>query len=236
MAGKDGGDPPSWKSTWRHIFAEGGLIWIKFCRLVQNDMSTAVMWSKTKSDVEFQYGRCLGKFMACHPRATCHIAGCCHPSNSMSWSQSYVSHCRVLPSSEFNGVSSQSHVLHCRVLPLGEFTVTIPELHATLQGVIIQSAILKIIFRHILFFYFLMQFRLWRAAQLSYRLRYTCVICCAAVVCLLSYCRCFSMTWTNTACSWNKSNRSRCVILSLYCISSQGFFSVQLYTKSTVLN
>jgi len=26
--------------------AEGGPIWIKFRRLVQNDMSTAVMWSK----------------------------------------------------------------------------------------------------------------------------------------------------------------------------------------------
>ena len=37
---------------------------------------------------------------------------------------------------EFNGMSSQSHVSHCRVLPLGEFTVTIPEPHATLQGVI----------------------------------------------------------------------------------------------------
>ena len=76
--------------------------------------------------------------------------------------------------------SSQSHVSHCRVLPLGEFTVTIPEPHATLQGavtwwnycrdratlqgVIIPSAILKIIFRHILFcFVFLVQFGLWQA-------------------------------------------------------------------------
>ena len=65
---------------------------------------------------------------------------------------------------------SQSHVglSHCRVLPLGEFTVMIPEPHATLQGavtwrnqcpdcatlqgVIIPSAILKIVFRYILFF------------------------------------------------------------------------------------
>jgi len=70
----------------------------------------------------------------------------------------------------------QSHVTHCRVLPLGEFTVTIPEQHATLQvavswqnqchdratlqGVRIPSAILKIVFRHILLFLFLMQFRL----------------------------------------------------------------------------
>jgi len=80
---------------------------------VQNDMSTAVIWSKSKPGVEFQYGGHLG---------------------------------------EFHGMSSQSHVSHCRVLPLGEFTVMISEPHATFQGVTIQSAILKIVFRHILFF------------------------------------------------------------------------------------
>jgi len=89
---------------------------------VQNDMSTAVMWSKSKPDVEIKYGGRLDKF---------------------------------------NGASSQSHVSHCRVLPLGKFTVTIPEPHATLQGVRIPSAILKIVLHHILFFFwFLMQFRL----------------------------------------------------------------------------
>ena len=36
---------------------------------------------------------------------------------------------------KFNGMASQSHMSYCRVLPLGEFTVTIPEPHATLQGV-----------------------------------------------------------------------------------------------------
>ena len=72
--------------------------------------------------------------------------------------------------SESNSMSSQSHVSHCRVLPLGEFTVMIPEPHATLQGavtwrnqchdratlqgVIIPSAILKIVFRHIFFGFF----------------------------------------------------------------------------------
>ena len=141
---------------------EGGLIWIKFWRLVQNDMSTAVMWSNLKPDVKFQYGRRLGEF------------------NGMS-SKSHLPHCRVLPPGEFNvmipelrvtfwrvvppckfnGMSSQSHVSHCRVLPLGEFTVTIPEPPATLQGV----RILTIVFRHIQFFFvFIMQFRLWRAA------------------------------------------------------------------------
>jgi len=55
------------------------------------------------------------------------------------------------------------------VLPLGEFTATIPEPHATLQGAVtwrnqchdratlqgvrIPSAILKIVFRHILLFF-----------------------------------------------------------------------------------
>ena len=113
--------------------------------------------------------------MACHPRATRYIAGYCHLANSMSWSQSYVSYCRVLPPGEFNGMSSQSHVSHCRVLPLCEFTVTIPEPHATLQGAVtwqnechdratlqgvrIPSAIEN---RHI--FLFLVQFRLLRAA------------------------------------------------------------------------
>jgi len=69
---------------------------------------------------------------------------------------------------KFSGMSSQSHVLHCRVLPLGEFTVAVPEPHATLQGAVtwqnqchyratlqgvrIPSAILKIIFRDVLFF------------------------------------------------------------------------------------
>jgi len=105
--------------------------------------------------------------MACHPRATCHIAGCYHLVNSMSWYQSYVSHWRVLLPGEFNGMSSLSHVSHRRVLPLGEFTVMIPEPHAILQGVIIPSAILKIVFCHknyFIFFCFLMQFGLWRAA------------------------------------------------------------------------
>jgi len=110
--------------------AEGGWIWIKFRRLVQNDMSTAVMWSKSKPDVEFQYGGCFG---------------------------------------EFNGVIPKPHIT-LQVLPLGEFTVMIPQPHATLQsavtcrnqchdratlqGVRIPSAILKIVFRHIFCFVF----------------------------------------------------------------------------------
>ena len=63
----------------RHDFifsAEGGPMWIKFRRLVQNDMSTAVIWLTSKPEVEFQYGGRLSEF------------------NGMS-SQSHVSRCRV---------------------------------------------------------------------------------------------------------------------------------------------
>ena len=65
------------------FFCRGGSIWIKFWRLVQNDMSTAVMWSKSKPDVELQYGGRFGKF------------------NGMS-SQNHLPHCRVLTPGEFN--------------------------------------------------------------------------------------------------------------------------------------
>jgi len=63
--------------------AEGGPIWIKFRRLVQNDMSTAVMWSKSKPYVEFQYDGRLGEFnsMPSQSYITYHIAGC---KNSVS--------------------------------------------------------------------------------------------------------------------------------------------------------
>ena len=76
-------------------------------------------------------------------------------------------------------------------MPLVEFTVMIPEPHATLhgavtwrnqchdratlQGVGIPSAILKIVLRHILFFCFLSAVWALDARRLSCRLRYTCL-------------------------------------------------------------
>jgi len=63
--------------------ADGGPILIKFRSLVQNDMSTAVVWSKSKPDVNFQYGGRLGEF------------------DGMS-SVSHLPHCRVPPPGEFN--------------------------------------------------------------------------------------------------------------------------------------
>ena len=63
----------------------------KISRLVQNDMSTVVICSKSKSDVEFQYGGRLGKF------------------HGMS-SQSHLPHCRVLPPGKFNVMIPELYV------------------------------------------------------------------------------------------------------------------------------
>ena len=72
---------------------------------MQTDMSTAVMWSKLKPGVEFQYGGRLGEF------------------NGMS-SESHLSHCRVLPTGEFSVMIPEPRVnlqgaaarrIHCRV-------------------------------------------------------------------------------------------------------------------------
>jgi len=58
------------------FYAECSPIWIKFCSLVQNDMSTAVMLLKSKPEAEFQDGERIGEF------------------NGMSF-QSHMPHCRV---------------------------------------------------------------------------------------------------------------------------------------------
>ena len=113
--------------------AQGGPIWIKFRRLEQNDTSTAVIWSKSKPDVEFQYGGRLGEF------------------HCMS-SQSHLPHCRVLLPGEFNGMSSQSRItlqgaatwwIHCH------------ESRATCHITGCNNSIrhMKIVFRHILFYF-----------------------------------------------------------------------------------
>jgi len=62
-------------------------------------MSTAVIWSKSKPELEFQYGGRFGEF------------------NAMS-SQSLMSHSRVLPPGEFNVMIPEPRVtlLDCRVI------------------------------------------------------------------------------------------------------------------------
>jgi len=47
------------KRQWCYFSAVGGSMWMKFGRLGQNDTSSTVMWSKSKPEVEFQYGERL---------------------------------------------------------------------------------------------------------------------------------------------------------------------------------
>jgi len=88
--------------------------------------------------------------MACHPRATCYIAGCFHSVNSLSWFHSRMPYCRVLPYGEFNVMIP----VPCATLQ-GEVTWR-NQCHdrATLQGVRTPSAILKIVFCHFFVFCF----------------------------------------------------------------------------------
>ena len=160
--------------------AEGGPIWIKFRRLVQNDMSTVAMWSKSKPDAEFRYGGRLRKF------------------NGTS-SQSHLPHCRVLPPGEFNVMIPELCVTMQGAATGPIQWHVIPEPRITLQGVATwwihchdsratrhitgcshlaksmsrscHIAGCKNSIRHIenrfspyFTFLFLMQFRLWRAA------------------------------------------------------------------------
>jgi len=47
------------KWIWRHIFAMGARIWTKFGRLMHKNTPIAAKWSRSKPEVEFQYGECL---------------------------------------------------------------------------------------------------------------------------------------------------------------------------------
>ena len=80
-------------------------------RLVQNDMSTVVMWSKSKPDVDFNMADVWANSTACHPIATYHIAGCCQSVNSLSRFQSHMRDFRVQSPGEIN----VTIVPHCRV-------------------------------------------------------------------------------------------------------------------------
>jgi len=124
--------------------AEGGPIWITFRRLVQNEMSTVVIWSKSKPDVEFQYGGRLGEFQG------------------MS-SQSHVSHCRVLPLGEFTVMIPEPHATLQGAVTWRNQCLDC----ATFQGVIIPPVILKIVFCHNFFWFFT---AVWALTSGSFRI------------------------------------------------------------------
>ena len=67
------------------VSAQGGPIWIKFRRLVQNVMSIAVICGNGNHMYNSNMADVCANSMACHPRATYHIAGCCHLRNSLQF-------------------------------------------------------------------------------------------------------------------------------------------------------
>ena len=80
-------------------------------------MSTAVICSKSKPDVEFQYGGCVGEF------------------NGISLSsQSHLPHCRVLPPGEFNVMIPEIRVTLQGAATRRMQWHVIPDPPATLQG------------------------------------------------------------------------------------------------------
>jgi len=122
--------------------ADGGLLWIKFSRPIQNDIDYRIcgdvvdIETRCRIAIWRTFGRIQWRvipepritlqsattwWIHCHDpsRATCHITGCSHLAKLMSWS--------------------------CRIAGC-------------------KNSVLKIVFHHILFFLFLVQFRLWRAA------------------------------------------------------------------------
>ena len=139
------------------FFCRGWSDWIKFCRLVQDDMSTVVIWLKSKPGVKFQYGRRFGEF------------------NS---SQSNLPHCWVLPSGEFNVMIPELRItlqgaatwwIHFRDSIATCYTAGCSQLAKSTWLCHIAGCNKSI--RHIenrfspyfIFFCFLMQFGLWRA-------------------------------------------------------------------------
>ena len=72
-----------------HATLQGAVIWRNQCHIAGCKYS-AVMWSKSKSDVKFQYGGHLSEF------------------NGMS-SKSHLPHCRVLPLGEFTVTIPEPH-------------------------------------------------------------------------------------------------------------------------------
>jgi len=110
-------------------------IWIKFSRLVQNDMSTELL----RRCVEMET-RCRIPMWRTFGQIQCHVIP--EPRITLQGAATWWIRC--------HDPRTTCHIARCS--------------HLT-KGVRIPSAILKIVFRHILFiFLFLLQFRPWRTA------------------------------------------------------------------------
>ena len=117
--------------------------------------------------------------IACHPRATCQIAGCCHLVNSVSWSQSWVTLQGAATGRIQRHVIPEPRITHCRVLSLEKIHChdSRAKCHITGCSHLAKSmswschiarcnnSIRYIVNRfspYLFFWFFLMQFGLWR--------------------------------------------------------------------------
>jgi len=165
-----------------NFYAEGGPIWIKVLQTGEEWHDDCGDMVKIQTRCRISMWRTFGRIpwhvipqspatlqgaatwrIKCHDsRATCHIAGCWHrriqrhvipePRITLQGAATWWIHCHdsLEPHATLQGAVTWRNQSHDR---------------ATLQGVIIPSAILKIVFRLILFiFCFFMQIGLWRAA------------------------------------------------------------------------
>ena len=129
-----------------------------------------VIWPRSKADVELQYGQRLREFMAWHPRATYHIAWCCHGANSLSWF--HMPDCRVLPPGEINDIIPERRVtLHGR--PTANWWIHCHDVKATCRIAPCKNSIRHI--EHCFSPYFIFRFSYislgFDERRLSYRLR-----------------------------------------------------------------
>ena len=136
---QDGWDPPSWKSTSRHFFCRG---WSDLDKISQ----TSAEWHVDCGDMVKIDTRCRIPIRRTFLRIPWHVP---EPPATLQGAATWWIRCHDRePHATLQGAVTWRNQCLDR---------------ATLQGVIIPSAILKIVFGHILFFV-LMQFRLWRAA------------------------------------------------------------------------
>ena len=170
---QDGGDPPSWKSTRRHFFPPR---WSDLDKILQTgDMAEIgtrsripiwrtfgrIQWHVIPEPTATLQGSTTWRIQCHDPWTKCHIAWCCNLANSLTCHSGATCHVAGRPTAIWWIHCHDPHAtLHGAVTWRNQCHD-----RATLYGVRIPSAILKIVLCHFLFiFVLIMQFGLWWAA------------------------------------------------------------------------
>jgi len=129
-------DKISESGTERHVDGGGVVEIVTRCRIPIWRTFRRIQWHVIPEPPATLQGAATWRIQCHDSRATCHISGCCHRASSMAC------HPRAT-----------CHIAGCCHL-VNSLSRLHAEPHATLQGVRIPSAILIIVFRHILLFLF----------------------------------------------------------------------------------